>query len=286
MGLELKNYIPSAILREISAIYFYPRVIFLRRALRLYYLKLIKSREKIDLKGTYPTMPNFKEYEEMFVNSYDNYCRIVTPFISEFNWFIGRLYNFWFQTVDAELYYSIIRYYRPRTIVEIGSGYSTFFAMDAVKANEDYGKVICIDPEPRRDLPENCEKIKAKVEDIDTDIFRNLKENDILFIDSSHTTEEAMYHTREILPILQKGVICHHHDFFFPFSIYFRNDKTLFKEPDLLLDFYRNNRNSFEVISSNSYIAYLDRSLLEELIKSYRYPTTIVPNSLWARKIC
>src|SRR5437016_432608 len=33
--------------------------------------------------------------------------------------------NSWFESVDAEVLYSVIRHFKPRTIVEIGSGYSS-----------------------------------------------------------------------------------------------------------------------------------------------------------------
>src|SRR5262245_18952871 len=56
-----------------------------------------------------------------------------------------------FASGDAEFLYNIIRHFKPRKILEIGSGYSTMLASSAVKANQQSGitchcEHVCIEP--------------------------------------------------------------------------------------------------------------------------------------------
>jgi hypothetical protein len=128
------------------------------------------------------------------------------------------------------------------------------------------------------------EHIQAKVENIELDLFRELKENEILFIDSSHTTEEAEYHCSKILPNLKKGVFIHHHDFMYPYNICYGNDPVKYGEQDVLLKFYMENQNAFEIITCASYVRYKDPGLIDRFVKSYKWDKARVPGSLWTRK--
>ena len=52
-------------------------------------------------------------------------------------------------------YYCVIRDRKPKRIIEVGSGFSTFVASEAVAAN-GHGEIVCIEPYPRdflRGLP-------------------------------------------------------------------------------------------------------------------------------------
>jgi len=131
-----------------------------------------------------------------------------------------------FLSGDAEYLYNIIRYYKPRKIIEIGSGYSTLMATQAIIMNkqedENYDcKHICIEPYEMEWLEklENLEVIRKLVEKTDIHLYEDLSENDILFIDSSHIIRpqgDVLYEFLQILPILSSGVIVHIHDIFTP----------------------------------------------------------------------
>jgi len=57
-----------------------------------------------------------------------------------------------------------------------------------------------------------------KIQDVDLSVFSELKENDFLFIDSSHVLKigsDVQYEYLKILPRLNKGVIVHVHDILF-----------------------------------------------------------------------
>lgn len=101
--------------------------------------------------------------------------------------------NGFFGPGDADYLYGMIRLYKPSTIVEIGSGFSTLIAMEAIKKNQeadqDYNcDHICVEPYEKAWLDDlGVEVIREPVESLDKGLFENLEQNDILFIDSSHT---------------------------------------------------------------------------------------------------
>lgn len=132
-----------------------------------------------------------------------------------------ELNNDYFSGLDAVVYYSLIRYLKPRRIIEIGGGYSTRIANKALAANQS-GRLTCIEPYPEERLNGSqfsVQLITKRVEEIDVSFFDCLEANDILFIDSSHTVKfgsDVCYEFLEILPRLKTGVWVHVHDVFFP----------------------------------------------------------------------
>lgn len=126
--------------------------------------------------------------------------------------------NGFFSGFDAAVYYSLIRYFKPQRVIEIGGGYSTQIAAKALRGN---GHLICIEPYPERlnGVGPSVEVIQKRVEEIDVDFFSCLEANDILFIDSSHAVKfgsDVCYEFLELLPRLVPGVWIHVHDIFFP----------------------------------------------------------------------
>lgn len=279
----LKRILPQPLKERVKHIIAQPSFCYLRAAAKTYRQWLCRTYSPRYQADRAPLMRNFADYEALFEASESNFEAVITPYVSEFKWFVGRVYNDAFVSIDPELYYSMIRQYKPNLIIEIGSGHSTHFAMDAIRMNQT-GHVISIDPKPRRSLPRSVEHIKAKVQDVGADVFEALGENDVLFIDSSHTTEEALYHCQQILPNLAKGVIVHHHDFTYPYEICYQDDPVIFGEPHVLLEFYDANKDSFEIVVSASYTRFRNPQLVNRLIKSYRWNPLRVPGSLWTRK--
>ena len=137
--------------------------------------------------------------------------------------------NDWYSYCDSIFLYSMIRYSKPKKIIEVGSGFSSAVSMDTndLFFNSEINLEF-IDPAPSRLLRimnEN-DKIKYKihktqVENLPTEIFDSLESGDILFIDSSHKFSygnDLDYLLFKILPKLKKGVLIHFHDIFFPFK--------------------------------------------------------------------
>jgi predicted O-methyltransferase YrrM len=128
---------------------------------------------------------------------------------------------------DSIFYYSIMRVFQPKQVIEIGSGYSSCALLDT---NEFYfeNSINCIFIEPYPDLlksllkkSDNITLIDKKIQDVNLDYFQTLQENDILFIDSSHVLKagsDLNHIFFKILPKLKKGVLIHFHDIFFPFK--------------------------------------------------------------------
>jgi len=130
-----------------------------------------------------------------------------------------------FLSGDAEYLYNIIRLFKPKKIIEIGSGNSTLMARNAIQRNNsertDYScQHICIEPYEQDWLEEiGVQVLRKKVEEVDLEFFKMLKENDILFIDSSHIIRpqgDVLFEYLEILPTLNREVIIHIHDIFTP----------------------------------------------------------------------
>jgi predicted O-methyltransferase YrrM len=126
---------------------------------------------------------------------------------------------------DGEYLYNMIRLKKPRRIVEVGSGFSTLMAIEAINANrvEDaryHCDHTCIEPYEMPWLEKTpVQVLRRRVETVDTSIFTGLEENDILFIDSSHVIRpqgDVLFEYLEILPTLRSGVIVHIHDIFSP----------------------------------------------------------------------
>ena len=132
--------------------------------------------------------------------------------------------NSFFEGGDAEIYYQMIRYFKPNKIIEIGSGHSSLIAKEAIKNNKEIdnftSELFCIEPYENAWLEKNnIDVIRQKVEELDIGFFSDLDKNDILFIDSSHVIRpqgDILKIFLEILPKLKAGVIIHIHDIFSP----------------------------------------------------------------------
>jgi len=141
-----------------------------------------------------------------------------------------------FEPGDAEYLYNMIRLFKPKNLVEIGSGNSTLMAINAINANKaedpNYScEHICIEPYECPWLEQLPVKvIRGVVESVDKSIFLKLERNDILFIDSSHVIRpqgDVLVEYLEILPVLKPAVIVHIHDIFTPKDY---PDQLLFEE--------------------------------------------------------
>ena len=130
---------------------------------------------------------------------------------------------------DAIFLYSMIRYFHPKRIIEIGAGFSSAAMLDSVDSLGYQDTVFTfIDPVPnrlksllRKGDYSRCTIIEKNLEHVDLSIVDQLAENDILFIDSSHvckTGSDVNKIILEILPKLNSKVLIHFHDVFFPFE--------------------------------------------------------------------
>ena len=190
--------------------------------------------------------------------------------------------NTWFGVIDAEILYCMIRHFKPKKIIEIGSGYSTYLSVQAILKNEEESgnksELIAIEPYPNEVLRSGfyglSKLISKKVKEIDLLEFNNLKENDILFIDSSHVLKigsDVQYEYLEILPRLKRGVIVHLHDIFLPME--YPKDWVLnmyrFWNEQYLLQAFLTFNNYFEILWASSYMHLRNPEKLKKAFNSY-----------------
>ena len=203
----------------------------------------------------------------------------------------GRFHfnNGLFDGTDALAAYCMIRHFQPRLIIEVGGGFSSLVAAEAIAKNKNSG-LICIEPFPpdflRDGFPGLHSLIEKKVEDIDIGFFSQLDSGDILFIDSSHTVKiggDVNYLFLEVLPRLKPGVIVHIHDIFLPFD-YRRDwvmDELRFWTEQYILQAFLSFNSEFEVLMAN---AYLVHRYIEELNATFTNSPRPRGGSFWMRR--
>ncbi|MCX7086642.1 MAG: class I SAM-dependent methyltransferase [Methylococcales bacterium] len=129
-----------------------------------------------------------------------------------------------YPVLDAEFLYAVLCHFRPKAVIEVGSGFSSLITADVNRRLLDSKlDFSCIEPFPRQFLIDGVEGItrlvQQKVEDVELSFFDRLDSGDILFIDSSHVSKvgsDVNYLFFEVLPRLKKGVMVHIHDIFLP----------------------------------------------------------------------
>lgn len=200
-----------------------------------------------------------------------------------------------FRSIDGEVLYSMIRHFKPKLIIEIGSGFSTFCSAQAIIRNKNLDhnyecKLICIEPYPNKVLkkkfPGLTKVIKQKVQNIPTSIFKKLTENDILFIDSSHILNiksDVYYEFLEIIPKTNKGVLIHIHDIFLPLE-YPKKwvlDLLRFYNEQYLLQSFLAFNNNFKVLWASKYMQINHSDKLVNIFESYKRDLLHTNNNLY-----
>lgn len=194
---------------------------------------------------------------------------------------------------EAEYYYSMIRHFKPKRIVEIGSGFSTIIAEMAVRKNRDDGancRISCIEPFENSWLESHdVEVIREKVENIDPEYFSKLEQNDILFIDSSHMIKpwgDVMFEYFKILPVLQNGVLIHVHDIFTPrdYPENWLNDRISFWNEQYLLEALLVNNRDYTILGMMNYLRHNQFDKLADSFPSLRQIPGQEPSSFWMMK--
>lgn len=233
-----------------------------------------------------------REFVEKFKSEYDRFPRRPTGVPHQY-----YLDNRGFVSVDGEVLYCMIRYFKPRRIFEIGSGNSTRLSAQAILRNrEEDGHdctLIAFDPYPdsllRTGFPGLSECITTRIEDVPLSRFTELEPNDILFIDSSHVLRiggDVYYEYLEILPSLNVGVLVHLHDIFLPMEYpkeWVLGKKWFWNEQYVLQAFLAFNR-SFEVLWAASYMHLQHPEKLERAFQSYDR-SRVWPGSFWIKRV-
>lgn len=183
--------------------------------------------------------------------------------------------NGYFERVDAEIAYSIVRHFQPAKIIEVGSGNTTKLLAEALSRNEQEGhpgELISIEPHPMPILTRGfhglSRLIAEPVQNVPLDLFQSLDRHDILFLDSSHVVSlgsDVVHEFLHILPLLKSGVVIHLHDIFMPYDYpekFVMTNLCFWAEQYLLEAFLAYNRD-FTVLWSSSAMQLFHRDTLE-----------------------
>jgi predicted O-methyltransferase YrrM len=251
-----------------------------------------------------------------------NFLRTVVPqyrseWMNATSPFFSVSYNFnngFFESVDAEIAYCLVRHFKPRRIVEVGGGYSSRVMAAALDQNLKLdgvrGELVTIDPYPDRfpqkALSDRVHLIPQTIQNVDMDVFLSLQSGDFLFLDSSHVVgigSDVVREYLEIVPRVADGVIIHAHDIFIPGD--YPRDAVLhnlaFWSEQYLLQALLMFNPQFEVLWGSSYMQSRANTELENSFPnwahSYRTMPTVKrrfiptrdgervwPSSFWMRK--
>jgi len=188
---------------------------------------------------------------------------------------LGQGYGY----IEAQALHAIIRHFKPNRIVEVGSGISTYCMLKASEMNtKEVGamsKLISIEAYPSNRIRglHQIQLIPEQVQNVPMDLFYELKQNDLLFIDSSHTVRaggDVNYLILEVLPRLDKGVVVHFHDIYLPFDYQRDVCQTFFHwaETSLLRSFLIFNE-KVKIIFCLSQLHYARKDCLREVFPEY-----------------
>ena len=156
--------------------------------------------------------------------------RLLAPYCKELDVLPGTGDPLWYGTypvIDSTFLYCMVRHLKPKRYIEVGCGYSSRVSSMALRKNVAEGhpcQVTYIEPYPGWRLEGVDlfgELLQKRIEDVPVEYFRELGENDILFIDTSHVIKaqnDVEYELLHVLPALRPGVQIHIHDIFTPYD--------------------------------------------------------------------
>ena len=244
-------------------------------------------------------MKLLQRFQLSYKNEYDKFPINRTATSHEY-----FLKNGVFQCIDAEILYCMIRHFKPRRILEVGSGNSTYLMAQAVAKNREQDcqyacDLVAIDPYPNSTLqagfPGLSRLIDQKVQSVPLSEFTALSADDVLFIDSSHvlkTGSDVQYEYLEILPRLAKGVIIHIHDIFLPeeYPKGWLLDHHRFWNEQYILQALLSYNDCFKVLWMARHMRVTHHDALAEAFRSYSSlkaegATWVGPASFWLKKI-
>jgi Methyltransferase domain len=202
--------------------------------------------------------------------------------------------NEMFSRLDAWMLQAMLRYFRPQRVIEVGCGWSSL--VTARVNREHFGGSIdftCIEPYPPDFLGEGVDGISrlviSPVEEVPVDMFLQLGDGDILFIDTSHTVKtggDVVFLLQEVLPRLADGVVVHIHDIFLPWD--YPRDWVLsgraWNEQYAVRAFLTFNE-EFEILLGVAWMSHFQPSVLASALPSFPQNYPEGGGSLWIRRV-
>jgi predicted O-methyltransferase YrrM len=204
--------------------------------------------------------------------------------------------------LDALVLYAMLRAKKPARYVEVGSGLSTYYASLAGQRNASEGRpmqITCVEPYPFEALKTipGITVLQHEVQDVGLELFAELGEDDVLFIDSSHIVRldgDVPFLFLEVLPALRPGPLVHIHDIPFPYHCPYPAEYWIYKgvwpmwwNESMLLHALLCGNKQLAVTLSTPLLRFHDEAFLKGLIAGYQ-STEEEPNtfsSIWLKRV-
>lgn len=193
---------------------------------------------------------------------------------------------------DADSLYAMIRHFKPRRLIEIGSGNSTKMASHAMAQNtvedpEYQCEHICVEPYEMPWLEKLGPRIiRSRVEDVPLDLFDKLEAGDVLFVDSSHIIRpfgDVLVEFLQIIPSLKLGVLVHVHDVFTPRDYpekWLRDDRRLWNE-QYLLEVMLQNSARYETVLALNWLKHNHEAEFARAFPAVKTVSNLEPGAYW-----
>lgn len=206
-----------------------------------------------------------------------------------------QLQNDAYPVGDALTLNCLLRLVKPKRMIEIGCGWSSAVTLDT---NEFYLDsqidLTFIEPYPDRlhSILKNSDKIhliEQDLQEVPLETFRELREGDVLFIDSSHVSKigsDVNYLFYEILPMLHEGVYIHFHDILYSFEYpeEWLEKGICWNEAYILKAFLMYN-DSFEIVFFQNMMAQKYGDQMGESWPFSDFSQDVDGGSIWLRKV-
>jgi Methyltransferase domain len=182
-----------------------------------------------------------------------------------------------YNLLDATVAYGMVRWLRPRLILELGSGHSTLVTAQAGLRNQTEGspfRLEVFDPFPsvvREDLPGLHALHRTPAQEVPMTVFEELGAGDLLFVDTTHIVKigsEVNFLVLEVLPRLRPGVVVHFHDIFMPYEYPRRwmEDFALYWNEQYLIQAFLAHNESWEVLIAIQALSRMRRRELTDAV--------------------
>jgi hypothetical protein len=201
--------------------------------------------------------------------------------------------NTFYEGLDAETLYAMVRRYRPRRVLELGSGMSTLVIARARECNGlrpgDRHDVFdpFSRPELRDALRSACELHPVSATEVPAAAFAQLAAGDLLFVDTTHTVKIGSDVNRvilDVLPRLAPGVLVHFHDIYLPYEypIEFYTELGFSWAEQYLLQAFLALNPEFEILFGNAALAREHPAEIAAALPSAAESTR--PSAFWIRR--
>lgn len=206
-----------------------------------------------------------------------------------------HLRNRHFETVDAEIFYALLRSRRPRRLIEAGSGFSTLLALRALARNAAEGHPCRFEtwdpyagPAVRALDGRGVTLHRTEVQRAPLEALTGLEAGDVLFVDSSHVLHvgsDVQFLFAEVIPRLEPGVLVHVHDVFLP-EHYPRRwvvDHLRFWNEQYVLQAFLSHNDHYRVVWASYFMARNHGDRLAAAFRSFHRDDE--PASFWFERV-